>query len=180
MAKESGHRLFIEICRGSSILDDAIDHLSLYRDSGKRMQELFRACVSAGCVMDDVSGFSGVALEEVAIAIELIESSPPEDRMTFRFRLHNDEDDSFFPGFTDRYLKLSRAEKRIYVTKMYLLGFWFFTRFSKDYGSLMPMPNASGSNVSNTRLAPDADQAPTIIEVNEEAADLLGGLDICL
>lgn len=177
MSKDNGHRLYIELCHGVPILDEAIKHIAVYGDANKRLQEMFRMCVVAGCVMDDAQSLNQTSVDEVSKALNAIAMSASDSRVSFRFRLYNDDNDWIFPGFSGRYLKLSRNHKRMYVTRMYLLGFWFFTRFSNESTALIADACRSHKVPADTQS--DNDEA-TIIERNDEAVDLLGGLDICL
>lgn len=182
MSNEIGHRLAIEICEGTPLLDDACKHLGYYKDTeqGRRLQELFRCFVSVGCVIEDFSVISDLVLNEVNDSVEFLKNEEPESMMPFRFRLYNDEEDEFLPGFSARYIRSPKSEKKIFVTKLYLLGFWFFTRFSEQFKTLIPRGEEIAEEVRQITEVNVGDDQPIYVEHNEDAMNLLGGLDICL
>lgn len=181
MAEDNGHRLFIELCGGNALLDEALDHLKTYKDAGKRLQELFRCFVTVGCVIDDFSVLRGEQIHDVDTAMAIINKCDLDERQQHRFRIHNDAGDDVLPGFTRRYSGLAKPEKRVFVTKMYLLGFWFFTRFNSQFESLINASALAGINVDQRPKDEGTNGGrPTVVQHNEDAADMLGGLDICV
>lgn len=181
MAEDNGHRLFIELRGGTALLDEALEHLSSYKDTGKRLQELFRCFVTVGCVIDDFSALRGEQIDDVDKALAVINDYESDDNQQYRFRIHNDDGDNVLPGFTRRYNGLAKPEKRVFVTKMYLLGFWFFTRFNSQFERLARASSLAGINVDQmTEERASEGGRPTVVQYNEDAADMLGGLDICV
>lgn len=172
MAEENGHRLFIELCGGTMLLDEALAHLNTYKDAGKRLQELFRCFVTVGCVVDDFVVLRDEHINDVDQALAYINECDFDERHQYRFRIHNDDGDDVLPGFTRRYSGLAKPEKRTFVTKMYLLGFWFFTRFNSQFECLL--------DVHQQTKAATVTGDPAVVKFNEDAADMLGGLDICV
>lgn len=181
MAENNGHRLFIELCGGTALLNEALDHLNTYKDAGKRLQEVFRCFVTVGCVIDDFEVLRGEYIDDVEESMTIINECKSDGRQQHRFRIHNDDGDDVLPGFTRRYVGLAKPDKRVFVTKMYLLGFWFFTRFNAQFESLFNTSTLVGINVDQSPREESSNGGrPTVVEHNEDAADMLGGLDICV
>jgi hypothetical protein len=180
MAEEVGHRLFIELTSGSNLMLEAMSYLNSNKDAPKRQQELFRCFVSVGCVVDDFSVLRREPIEEIEGAISTIEKSQFSDRFLYRFRIHQDHGDGVMPGFTNRYTRLPKPDKRLFVTRMFLLGFWFFTRFNSQFERITPIAIEPPLDAMQSKgeSARELDR-PTVMQINQDAADLFGGLDIC-
>lgn len=180
MSKELGHRLSIEVCAGTPLLNDVCEHLSLFQqgDQGRRLQEISRSYVSVGCILDDFGEVGDFDIQEVLESIHFIDNSEDE-MMAHRFRLYSDDEDAFSPGFSTRYLSSPKLEKKLFVTKLYLLGFWFFTRFNEQFQSLVPASDLVVKEDNDVASMPASNGQAVHIEHNEDAANMFGDLDIC-